>query len=224
MQQNLFEGECGEDVHESLRLTFHDGVSFSLSGKFKGDGADGSILLFSDIETNFAENAGTSDGTDALAPFLTRHLVSAGDLVQFAAAVGLSNCPGAPQLQFLAGRPNATIPAQDGAIPGPADSVDTILSRFADAGFTSNEVIHLLASHSVARSDEIIPDHPATPFDSTPFNFDTQFFLETLLRGEGVPFDRSGPNVTGGETTSALSASGGMRLQSDFSLARDPVS
>ncbi|EJD02559.1 manganese peroxidase 3 [Fomitiporia mediterranea MF3/22] len=221
LQQNLFQGECGEDVHESLRLTFHDGVSFSLTGQFAGGGADGSILLFSDIETNFAENAGTEDGTDALAPFLTRHLVSAGDLIQFAAAVGLTNCPGAPRLQFLAGRPNATAPAQDGAIPGPADTVDSILSRFADAGFTSAEVVHLLASHTVARSDTIIPGHEAVPFDSTPFNFDTQFFLETLLKGTGVPFGRMEPNITGGEVDSPLSAEGEMRLQSDFALARD---
>ncbi|EJD02557.1 manganese peroxidase 3 [Fomitiporia mediterranea MF3/22] len=221
LQNNLFEGECSEDVHESLRLTFHDGVSFSLSGKFAGGGADGSILLFRDIETNFTENAGTDDGADALAPFLTRHLVSAGDLIQFAAAVGITNCPGAPRLQFLVGRPNATAPAQDGAIPGPADSVDTILSRFADAGFTTAEVIHLLASHTVARSDTIVPDHQAVPFDSTPFDFDTQFFLETLLKGTAVPFNRTEPNTAGGEVDSPLAAEGEMRLQSDFALARD---
>ena len=30
IQQNLFDGgECGEDVHESLRLTFHDAIGFS---------------------------------------------------------------------------------------------------------------------------------------------------------------------------------------------------
>ena len=183
-----------------------------------------SILLFKEIETAFSENLGTDDGADALAPFLTRHNVSAGDLIQFAAAVGLTNCPGAPRLQFLAGRPNATIPAQDGAIPGPADSVDSILSRFADAGFSSAEVVHLLASHSVARSDTIVPNHTAVPFDSTPFDFDTQFFLETLLSGSEVPFGRSIPNVAGGETTSPIADEGGMRLHSDFELARDQVS
>ena len=32
IQENLFDGgECGEDVHESLRLTFHDAIGFSLS-------------------------------------------------------------------------------------------------------------------------------------------------------------------------------------------------
>ena len=30
IQTNLFDGgECGEEVHESLRLTFHDAIGFS---------------------------------------------------------------------------------------------------------------------------------------------------------------------------------------------------
>lgn len=88
LQQNLFENECGEEVHESLRLTFHDAIGFSLSGKFNGTGADGSIILFSDIETNFNANNGTDDAVDHLSPFLTRHNVTAGDLIQFAGAFG----------------------------------------------------------------------------------------------------------------------------------------
>ena len=35
-----------EDAHEALRLTFHDVAGFPLSGKFKGNGADGSIMIF----------------------------------------------------------------------------------------------------------------------------------------------------------------------------------
>ena len=32
IQENLFDGgECGDEVHESLRLTFHDAIGFSLS-------------------------------------------------------------------------------------------------------------------------------------------------------------------------------------------------
>ena len=66
--------------------------------------------------------------------------------IQLAGAVGISNCPGAPRLQFLLGRPNATAPAPDKTIPAPFDSTDAILARFADAGFDSDEVIALLAS------------------------------------------------------------------------------
>ncbi|KAH8113582.1 manganese peroxidase 3 [Phellopilus nigrolimitatus] len=220
LQTNLFEGECSEDVHESLRLTFHDGIGFSQSGAFNGTGADGSIMLFADIETNFAANDGTASGVDALAPFLTRHLVSAGDLIQFAAALGITNCPGAPRLQFLVGRPNATFPAPDGTVPQPQDSVDSILARFGDAGFSPAELIHLLVSHTIARSDTLVPGHEAVPFDSTPFTFDSQFFLETMLQGTALPFGLNS-SVPGAEVLSPLASQGEMRLQSDFALARD---
>ena len=85
----MFENQCGEDVHESLRLTFHDGIGFTKSGRFQGDGADGSMIIFQDIELAFPENAGIDDIVDALSPFLTRHNVTAGDLIQFAGAFGM---------------------------------------------------------------------------------------------------------------------------------------
>ena len=56
---------------------------------------------------------------------------------------------------------------------------------------------------------------PRTPFDSTPNRFDTQFFVETQLRG--TLFPGSGPNE--GEVESPLR--GEIRLQSDAELARD---
>lgn len=140
-----------------------------------------------------------------------------GDLIQFAGAVGISNFPGAPQLQFLAGRPNATIPASDGTVPEPQNSVSQILQRLDVAGFSPNEVIHLLASHSIARADHV-DDLTAVPFDTTPFTFDTQIFLEVLLNGVGFP---GSPNNVG-EVESPLPYEGELRLQSDFALARDP--
>lgn len=37
IQQNLFDGgECGEEVHESLRLTFHDAIGISPSIAARG--------------------------------------------------------------------------------------------------------------------------------------------------------------------------------------------
>ena len=178
------------------------------------------MIIFGDIELNFAANAGIDDSVDALSPFLQTHNVTAGDLIQFAGAVGVSNCPGAPRLQFLAGRPNATIPAEDGTVPLPQSDVTTILARMEDGGFTPAELIHLLASHTVARSDTLVPGHEAVPFDTTPFTFDTQVFLEVLLKGVGVPFGVN--NTDGAEVDSPLPESGEMRLQSDFVLSRDP--
>jgi hypothetical protein len=147
------------------------------------------MLIFPDVEPNFSANNGISDSVDALLPFLAAHpAVTAGDLIQFAGAVALTNCPGAPRLEFLAGRPNATAPAPDGLIPEPQDSVTKIFERFSDGGgFTPDEVIALLASHTIARADHVDATLDAAPFDSTPFTFDTQIFLEVLLEGTGFP-------------------------------------
>lgn len=199
-------------------MTFHDAIGFSKSGKLNGTGADGSMIIFSDIETNYHANGGVDDPVNGLKPFLQRHQVTAGDLIQFAGAVGITNCPGAPKLEFMAGRPNATFPASDGTVPEPFDDVTTILARMEDGGFTHAELIHLLASHTIARADHVDPTIKAVPLDSTPFTFDTQFFVEVLLKGVGYP----GASNNTGDSPSPIPQSGEMRLLSDFALARDP--
>ncbi|KAK0184989.1 manganese peroxidase 1 precursor [Armillaria mellea] len=198
IQENLFDGgECGEEVHESLRLTFHDAIGFSFTKG--GGGADGSIVTFSDIETAF-------HCKQRYRPFITAHNITAGDF--WLAQWGVSNCPGAPQLDFLLGRPAATAASPDLLVPEPFDTVTSILARFADAGFTPPEVIALLASHSVAAADHVDVT-VFTPFDSTPALFDTQFFVEVQLRGTAFP----GTGGNQGEVESPLA--GEIRLQSD---------
>ncbi|KAI9461299.1 manganese peroxidase 1 [Lactarius psammicola] len=216
IQANLFEGgECGEDAHSALRIAFHDAIGFSLN-KNVGGGADGSISVFSNVELGFHANGGIDDIVAAQAPFVAKHNLSAGDFIQFAAAVGVANCPGAPRLKFLLGRPPPKAPAADLTVPEPFDNVTSILARFQDAGFSPAEVVALLASHSIAAADEVDTTIPGTPFDSTPGTFDTQVFVEVLLKG--TLFPGTGPNP--GEVESPLR--GEMRLQSDFAIARDP--
>nr|BAA33449.1 manganese peroxidase [Pleurotus ostreatus] len=214
IQEALFDGaECGEEVHESLRLTFHDAIGFSPTKG--GGGADGSIVTFDEIETAFHANGGIDDIVDAQKPFIARHNISAGDFIQFAGAVGVSNCPGAPRLNFLLGRPPATAASPNGLIPEPFDTVTDILARMGDAGFSPEEVVALLASHSVAAADHVDETIPGTPFDSTPGEFDSQFFIETQLRGTAFP----GVGGNQGEVESPLA--GEIRIQSDHDLARD---
>ena len=43
---------CQENVHSLVRIAFHDAIGFSLNSN-KGGGADGSMIAFADIETNF---------------------------------------------------------------------------------------------------------------------------------------------------------------------------
>uniref|UniRef100_A0A0W0FW77 Peroxidase n=1 Tax=Moniliophthora roreri TaxID=221103 RepID=A0A0W0FW77_MONRR len=222
LQSDFFDGgECGEEVHESLRLTFHDAIAFSPTKG--GGGADGSIIVFSDIETVFHANNGIDEIVDAQKAFMQEHniTISPGDFIQLAGAVGVSNCPGAPRLDFFLGRAMPKAPSPDGLIPEPFDTVDSILARFSDAGFSANEVVALLASqvlsvlHSVAAADHVDETIPGTPFDSTPGIFDSQFFVEVQLRGTSFP----GTGGNQGETESPLR--GELRLQSDQELARD---
>ena len=90
----------------------------------------------------------------------------------------------------------------------------------ADAGLTPQDTVNLLASHTIGRSDTLVPGHEAVPFDTTSFTFDSQFFLEVLLKGTGVPFGVN--NTAGAEVDSGLADENEMRLQSDFAIAHDP--
>lgn len=107
-------------------------------------------------------------------------------------------------------------PAPDLTVPEPTDSVTKILARFADAGFSPAEAVALLSSHTIAAADVVDPTIPGTPFDSTVGTFDTQVFLEVLLKGSLFPGNGSQP----GEVKSPLA--GEMRLQSDFAISQDP--
>lgn len=82
--------------------------------------------------------------------------------IQFAGAVGVSNCAGAPRLEFLAGRSNFSLPSPDLLVPEPSDSVDTIIARMGDAGFSPNEIVDLLASHTIAAQDHVDPSIPVS--------------------------------------------------------------
>lgn len=75
--------------------------------------------------------------------------------IQFAGAVGVSNCAGGPRIQFLAGRTNVTQASPDLLVPEPSDPVNKIFNRFADAGFSIDEVVDLLISHTVAAQDHV---------------------------------------------------------------------
>ncbi|KAJ7021198.1 manganese peroxidase 1 precursor [Mycena alexandri] len=210
IQTNMFaDDDCSDAAHTALRVAFHDAIGFSKSDPSFGTGADGSIFMFAETELSFGANLGIADAFNLEAPFIANHII------QFAAAVSLTRCPGILRPTFMLGRVDATFAAPDGTVPEPFQSVDAILARMADAGFTPAELVALLASHSIAGADDVDPAASGLPFDSTPSVFDTQFFVETQLRGTSFP-------VTGGNQGEVESAIAGvLRLQSDSELARD---
>ncbi|KAJ8454023.1 hypothetical protein ONZ51_g13271 [Trametes cubensis] len=163
LQENLFHGGlCTAEAHESL-----------LAG-----GADGSIAIFSDIETAFHPNIGLDEIVQLQAPFVARHNLSVADFIQFAGAIGASNCAGAPQLAAFVGRIDATRAAPDGLVPEPFHTPDQIFSRLADASQGEFDeiltVLGLLVAHTVAAANDVDPTVPGSPFDSTPSIWDTQ--------------------------------------------------
>ncbi|KAI0712071.1 manganese peroxidase isozyme precursor [Earliella scabrosa] len=213
-------GQCNDRARQSLRITFHDAIGYSTSlwtsKKYGGGGADGSLIQFAETELATPANKGLRGIVNDLKHIADSHNVSYGDIIQFAGAVGTSNCPGAPRLAFFAGRPQATAPSPADLFAAPMDSAERILSRMKDAGFSPAETVVLLGAHSVGVQRTINPAVSGKPLDTTPSVFDSQFYLEMLLKGTVYP--RKAPHP--GE---ALSASNGVfRFSSDAAIARHP--
>ncbi|KLO10400.1 manganese peroxidase 3 [Schizopora paradoxa] len=221
LQSSVFKNICFEEAHHALRLSFQDAIGFSLQdGPTSGGGADGSIIIFENTELKDPANSGIDVAINDIAFLLQNFDVTAGDLIQFAAAVGITNCPGYPRLEFFAGRPNGTVAAKSGLIPLPQDDVDEIFVRMQDAGFAPTELASLLAAHSTGHSNTLIDNRIQVPFDTTPFTFDSQFYLEVLLKGNETLPPSSGE--AGAQVPNALAAQGEMRLQSDFAVSIHP--
>jgi hypothetical protein len=209
---NVFQGICGQLSHKAIRIAFHDAIGFSTTANF-GNGADGSIIKFPE-ERQYTSNLGFDGIVGKLKPVADQFNVSYGDIIAFSSSVALTMCPGAPRVKTFVGRPDATTPAPDFTIPSAFQPVEGILARMADAGFSPDEVVALLASHSVAAQDRVDTTVPGSPLDSTPDRFDSQIYLETLLKGTAYP--GKGPHF--GEVKSPLP--GELRLQSDAAIAR----
>lgn len=64
-----------------MRLSFHDAIGWSKSlPGFRGGGADGSIIKFSDVELNYPGNVGLDETVMEMKPIADKYGVSYGDL------------------------------------------------------------------------------------------------------------------------------------------------
>lgn len=165
--QSDFAG-CGADAHLAIRAPFHDCIN---------NGCDASLIL-SD-ECTRSENAGLSPICGKLKDWATKYNVSAADMVQFAAATAISACPLGPKVRALVGRTDSPTAAPEGSVPSSRDSVDQILAAFSAKGFSADDVVALMGTHSVALQFNDDPSQAGKSLDSTPSVYDMTFYKET---------------------------------------------
>lgn len=165
--QTAFAG-CGRDAHGAVRAPFHDCIN---------NGCDGSLVLAD--ECGRAENAGLSDICGKLKNWATKYEVSTADMIQFAGAIAISSCPLGPRVRALVGRKDGTEAAPVGSVPSSKDSVDKILGAFAAKGFSADDVVALLGTHSIAVNVNDDPSQAGKGLDSTPGIYDMKFYSET---------------------------------------------
>jgi len=165
--QSSFAG-CGKNAHGAIRAPFHDCIN---------NGCDGSLVLTD--ECGRAENAGLSDICGKLKGWSTKYSVSAADMIQFAAATAIAVCPLGPKVNALVGRKDNPNAAPVGSVPSSRDSVDKILAAFSAKGFSSDDVVALMGTHSVAVQVNDDPSQAGKSLDSTPSKYDTTFYKET---------------------------------------------
>ncbi|KAF1360897.1 ligninase LG6 precursor [Lizonia empirigonia] len=166
--QTAFSG-CGKDAHGAIRAPFHDCIN---------NGCDGSLILTD--ECSRTENAGLSDICAKLLSWTQKYNTSAADMIQFAAATAISSCPLGPRVQALVGRIDSSEAAPLNSMPGSRDSISSILDKFAAKGFSPDDVVALMGTHSVAVQVNDDPAEAGKSLDSTPSVYDLKFYQETM--------------------------------------------
>lgn len=159
---------CGREAHGAIRAPFHDCIN---------NGCDGSLILTD--ECSRSENGGLTFICGILLDLTNKYKVSAADMIQFAAAYAISACPLGPNVRALVGRTDSSVAAPLNSMPSSKDSVDSILAAFKARGFSSDDVVALLGTHSVAIQVVTDPNKAGRPLDSTPAVCDTKFYSET---------------------------------------------
>lgn len=83
-------------------------------------------------------------------------------------------------MQALVGRKDNSNAAPVGSVPSSRDSISSILATFAAKGFSPDDVVALMGTHSVAVQVHDDPEQAGKPLDSTPATYDLKFYQETL--------------------------------------------
>ncbi|KAH6887528.1 heme peroxidase [Thelonectria olida] len=173
-----------QNAAEWIRTAFHDMITHD--SRKKTGGLDGSIWF--GLERT--ENGGrASNNTFNFFNFLYSTKASAADLLAMSVIVSHSSCGGTTKIPFRYGRIDADEAGVAG-VPEAHTPLKTMLSRFATAGLSHEDMITLVACghtlggvHSVnfpeiSNGDTNPYNDTVTTFDSSPYVFDNTIATE----------------------------------------------
>ncbi len=132
----------------------------------------------------------------------------------------VSNCPGSPRLQFLAGRPNANVPRCEGPRSRPRRKHRQHLRAHGGRWLLTHRACQ---PARIPLCRPLRPSHPkprGRPLRHDALHVRHAILPRGLLKGnETLP---PAPGEASAQVPNALAAQGEMRLQSDFAVAHAP--
>jgi hypothetical protein len=193
-------GRCTNAARAAVRLGFHDAGTWSKSTN-RG-GADGSIILANECE-NRSENDGLEEICAQMRTWYNKYKsygISMADLIQWGANVGTVLCPLGPRVRSFVGRKDTSTASPTGLLPSVDDSVDKLISLFADKTLSAGQLVALVGAHTTSQQRFVDPSRAGDPQDSTPGVWDVLFY---------------------GETTNPNSPARVFKFKSDIALSKD---
>ncbi|KAH8172412.1 peroxidase domain-containing protein [Sarocladium implicatum] len=170
-------GRCTNTARQAVRLGFHDAGAWSKSTK--GGGATGHIILGNECE-NRKENHGLEEVCAQMRIWYNKYKsygISMADLIQWGANVATVLCPLGPRVRSFVGRKDSST-SPTGLMPAVTDSVDKLLSLFADKTFTAGQLVALVGAHTSSQQRFVDETRFGDPQDSTPGVWDVLFYSE----------------------------------------------
>jgi len=169
-----------------VRAAFHDCGTWSKSQGTTG-GCDGSLILSAE-ENARVENQGLQSISASLKTIATQRNVGIADILAFAGAHATVSCPLGHTVKTMIGRKdNSTAAPNESLLPANASmSADTIISLFADKGFSAPDVAALIGAHTSAKQQFVDPSKAGEPQDRTPGIWDVDYYSDTTSKPAGV--------------------------------------
>ncbi|KAL5401594.1 hypothetical protein PMIN03_011374 [Paraphaeosphaeria minitans] len=152
---------------------------------------DGSLILAD--ECSRRENTGLTRLCGNLGNLAKEKNVGVADLIQFAGAHAIKTCPGGPTVPVLIGRPDSAVASPAGILPSGNAVASDLIQHFAARGFSAVDLAALIGAHTAARNRIAVPAKANLTLDSTPGQWDSKYYSETIAGRAPVtlPSDKS---------------------------------